>query len=134
MIFDMNRQVTLLLFSIASGILIGILFDIYRVIRGEERPGNIVTAIEDILFWILTGVLVFIFMMYTNYAFLSFNIFVYIAIGLVLYFSILSKYFINVFSVFLGVFLLITRTVIYYISYPLRVIFYNLLKKRDKKI
>jgi len=85
MIFTMPEQVNLFIYSLLCGALIGVLFDVYRTFRGFESLNKLVTAIEDLLFWILTGLIIFIFMMYTSYAFMSFNVFVYIALGLFIY-------------------------------------------------
>jgi len=92
----MEQQIILFVFSLLSGVLIGVLFDIYRIIRGFEDVGAIITIIQDILFWIATGFIVFIFMMYTSYAYMSFNVFVYVSIGLFVYIKLISKIFINV--------------------------------------
>ena len=134
MIFNMEKQITIFIFSILSGFLIGVLFDLYRIIRWNEIPGKIVTAIEDLLFWILTAILVFIFMMYTNYAYLSFNIFAYIAIGIFVYFKLISKLVINVLKNVFRIVQLGVRVLIYHVFYPIRVIFQKITKKYDKNI
>lgn len=129
MIFDMNRQVTLFIFSLLSGVAVGVLFDFYRVIRGLKESGKVITAIEDILFWILTGVLIFLFMMYTNYAYMSFNVFMYNGIGLLLYFFMVSKYAIRLWDKVLNFLNSIIRVAINWIFYPLRIIFHKIRKK-----
>lgn len=129
MIFDMSRQVTLFIFSLLSGMAVGVLFDFYRVIRGFEEPGKVITAIQDILFWILTGVLIFLFMMYTNYAYMSFNVFMYNGIGLILYFKIFSKYAIKLWDKVFSAVMTIIRLMINWVFYPLRIIFHKLRKK-----
>ncbi len=129
MIFSMPEQVNLFVFSIIGGMLIGILFDIYRIIRGFESLNKFITAVEDLLFWILTGIFIFIFMMYTSYAYMSFNVFVYIAIGLLIYLKLISKGFVKTLHKLL-IFLLTTfRIVFYVITYPIRVFFYKILRK-----
>ncbi|HAK44240.1 MAG TPA: spore cortex biosynthesis protein YabQ [Clostridium sp.] len=129
MIFDMGRQITLFIFSLLSGMLVGIFFDVYRVIRGFEQPGIIITAIQDLLFWILTGIIVFIFMMYTNYAYMSFNVFVYNGIGLFIYFKLFSHIFLLGYGKVLNAILAIFRVTFYYLFYPIRIIFYKIIKK-----
>lgn len=129
MIFSMSQQVNLFVFSLLSGMLIGVLFDTYRTVRGFESLNKLVTAVEDILFWILTGIIIFIFMMYTSYAYMSFNVFVYIALGLFIYLKSISKAFVKTLhSVLVSVFKT-TRIIFYIITYPLRVCFYKLLGK-----
>lgn len=129
MIFDMGRQITLFIFSLLSGMLVGIFFDVYRVIRGFEQPGIIITAIQDLLFWILTGIIVFIFMMYTNYAYMSFNVFVYNGIGLFIYFKLFSHIFLLGYGKVLNAILAIFRVTFYYLFYPIRIIFHKIIKK-----
>jgi len=129
MIFDMGRQITLFIFSLLSGMLVGIFFDVYRVIRGFEQPGIIITAIQDLLFWILTSIIVFIFMMYTNYAYMSFNVFVYNGIGLFIYFKLFSHIFLLGYGKVLNAILAIFRVTFYYLFYPIRIIFHKIIKK-----
>lgn len=129
MIFDMNRQITLFIFSLINGMAVGVLYDFYRVIRGFEEPGKIITAIQDILFWILTGILIFILMMYTNYAYMSFNVFVYNGLGIILYFKLMSRRVILIWGRVIESILTIVRVISNWLFYPLRIIFHKLRKK-----
>jgi spore cortex biosynthesis protein YabQ len=130
MIFSMSQQVNLFVFSLLSGILIGVLFDIYRIIRGFESLNKLITAIEDILFWVLTGIIIFMFMMYTSYAYMSFNVFVYIGIGLLLYLKIISRTFVNTLHSLLVVIFKGIRIMFYIITYPIRIGFYKIITKK----
>ena len=49
------NQATLFLIFTLNGLLIGAIFDVFRIIRKTFKTKDIVTYIEDILFWILTG-------------------------------------------------------------------------------
>lgn len=129
MIFDMNRQVVLFVFSLLTGMTVGISYDFYRVIRGFQEPGKVITAIQDILFWILTGIIVFILMMQTNYAFMNFNVFVYNAIGVILYFKIFSEHVITMWKGTLDFGITIIRIISSWLFYPLRIVFHKLRKK-----
>ncbi len=119
----------LFIFSLLSGMLVGVFFDADRVIRGFEEPGRIVTFIQDLLFWVLTGILIFIFMMNTNYAYMSFNVFVYNGLGLLIYFKILSRVFILGCNKILNFFLTFFRIILYYLFYPIRIVFEKIRKK-----
>lgn len=129
MIFDMDKQITLFFFSVINGMAIGVLYDFYRVIRGFEEPGKIITALQDILFWILTGIIIFILMLYTNYAYMSFNVFLYNGLGLVLYFKILSKHTITIVDKLIDLIVTVIRITFNWLFYPLRIIFHKLRKK-----
>ena len=52
------------LYSIIAGILTGFLFDFYRTFRGFENIHKVLIIIEDILFWILLGILIFFSSLY----------------------------------------------------------------------
>jgi spore cortex biosynthesis protein YabQ len=129
MIFSMTQQINLFVFSLLSGVLIGVLFDIYRIIRGFESLNKFITAVEDILFWILAGIIIFIFMMYTSYAYMSFNVFVYIGIGLLVYLKVISRAFVKTLHNLLVVIFKVIRITFYIITYPLRFSFYKLIRK-----
>ena len=51
----MENQFFVLLIFIISGVIIGTLFDIFRIRRRLLNLPNFITYIEDIIFWILTG-------------------------------------------------------------------------------
>ena len=40
-----------------NGVIIGILFDFFRILRKSFKTPDFVTYIEDVIFWILTGLL-----------------------------------------------------------------------------
>jgi spore cortex biosynthesis protein YabQ len=125
----MEQQIILFVFSLLSGVLIGILFDIYRIIRGFEDVGAIITIIQDVLFWIATGFIVFVFMMYTSYAYMSFNVFVYVSIGLFVYIKLISKIFINVLHNVLLAIGKVLRVIFNTLSYPVRFCLYKIIGK-----
>ena len=89
----MPSELTSILAFFCSGILIGLLFDIFRITRRTFKTPNIITYIEDTLFWILSGLLV----LYIIYVFTTGEIRLYmiltLIIGTIIYFLIISKYF-----------------------------------------
>lgn len=134
MISPVFTQFNLLVYSLLAGVLTGILFDFYRVLRGLEAPNRVITFIEDTLFWILTSIIVFIFLLRTNYAYLREYVFISIALGIILYMWILSKYFIKLEYRFARSITLFIRVTFKYIVYPFLLIFYKLKRKNRQKI
>ncbi len=53
----MNNQAYSFIIFIINGILIGILFDIFRILRKSFKTSDFITCIEDVIFWILTGII-----------------------------------------------------------------------------
>ena len=110
-----------------NGLIIGAIFDLFRGIRKTFKCNNIITYIQDILFWILSGILIIIFMyLYTDGCIRSF-IFVGLSIGIIFYLLTVSKY---VFKIY--VFLLKNiKYLLYWIFFPFRFV-YKLLKCDNK--
>lgn len=92
----MQNQVYVFIAFILNGILIGILFDIFRILRKSFKTPDIVTYVEDIIFGILSGLLILFSIMKFNNGELRVYLFLGIILGLTLYLLIFSKIFINV--------------------------------------
>ena len=52
------NQANLFLIFVINGVAIGLLFDMFRILRKTFKTSDLVTTIQDILFWMLTGILV----------------------------------------------------------------------------
>ena len=52
-----TNQAYLFCIFIINGIIIGILFDFFRILRKTFKTSDLITYIEDSLFWILTGII-----------------------------------------------------------------------------
>ena len=83
---DLSVQFDIVIYSLLAGLLTGVLFDAYRIIRGSNIS-KIVIWIEDLLFWMLCAVIIFTFLLYVNYAFLGFYVYLFIFLSLILYYS-----------------------------------------------
>ena len=91
---SINQLYTLFVF-ILSGAVIGILFDLFRILRKSFKTPDIITYIEDILFWILTGLFLLYIIFKYSFGQLRIYMFVSLIIGIVIYFLTISKYFIK---------------------------------------
>ncbi|MDW8801681.1 spore cortex biosynthesis protein YabQ [Clostridium sp. A1-XYC3] len=129
MIISISEQFRLVIFSLIAGIITGVLFDSYRLIRGFSSVNKIITFIEDTLFWIFTAVVVFIFLLYTNYAYIGAYVYMCIAIGIYLYIKLLSHIFIKSQYKVLGILGKVLRISRNLILYPFQVIVYSIKRK-----
>jgi spore cortex biosynthesis protein YabQ len=127
-------QFNLLFFSLLAGVITGMLFDLYRVFRGFENPNRIVTFIEDTLFWILTGIIVFIFLLSTNHAYMREYVYITIATGILLYMMFLSKIFIKIQYNVLKTLAKLIRVTLNFLFYPVNILYYKLKRKNKQKI
>jgi spore cortex biosynthesis protein YabQ len=89
-----NQAYLFLVFSL-TGVIIGALFDIFRVLRKSFKTADIITYIEDVLFWILTGILVLYNIWYFNDGEIRLFMFLGIIMGVLIYLLTLSRLFIN---------------------------------------
>ena len=87
-----SNQIILLLIFVITGTIIGILFDFFRIQRKIIKHFDFITYIQDILFWLLSGlIIIFSIMKFTNGELRSYMIFG-IIVGVIIYFSIFSKF------------------------------------------
>lgn len=119
----MDNQAYLFAIFIINGILIGILFDIFRILRKSFKTIDIVTYIQDVVFWILTGILTLFFIFTYNNGEIRLYVFLGIILGILLYMLTISKYIIK-FSVIIITFIKnIIGKFIKIIIYPFNFIF-----------
>ena len=90
------NQLHLFIFFLIDGIIIGIIFDIFRILRKTFKHKDFVIYLQDILFWILTGIL----LLYTTFIFNDSEIRLYMILssflGFIIYLFTISKFFIKV--------------------------------------
>lgn len=90
-----HQVLNLFTFTI-TGIVIGILFDIFRITRRSFKTPDFITYVEDILFWILTGIILLFTIFTFNNGEIRLYIFVSLVLGLILYMITLSKHFVKI--------------------------------------
>lgn len=122
-------QFNIILYALLAGILTGAMFDLYRIIRGHNVP-KIIIIVEDILFWILAALVVFSFLLYTNYAFLGFYVYIFMIISLFLYLKVISPIFISIELRMLVGIGRILRVTTKNLIYPFKFVIYNLTGKK----
>ena len=90
-----NQAYLFLVFTL-NGIIIGLLFDIFRVLRRSFKTSDIITYVQDVLFWILTGFI----LLYSIFTFSNGEIRLYmflaVFLGCLIYMLVFSKYFIKI--------------------------------------
>lgn len=89
---ELYSQLFCLLMFTITGIAIGILFDIFRILRKSFKTADIITYLQDILFWILAGLIILFAIFRFNNGEIRSYLFVGIAIGILLYMLTMSKF------------------------------------------
>ncbi len=91
-----TNQAYLFFVFIINGILIGLIFDLFRISRKVIKTNNLMTYIEDFIFWILTGFIVLYSIFVFNNGELRLFMFIGIILGVIIYILLMSRYFIEI--------------------------------------
>ena len=110
----MEQLLCLIAFTVI-GIVIGVLFDIFRILRRSFKTADWLTTLQDILFWILAGFIILFSIFKFNNGEIRSYIFVGIALGVLIYILTISKYIVK-YSV------IIIKFIKKILSYPINLI------------
>ena len=91
-----TNQAYLFLIFMVNGIIIGILFDFFRILRKSFKTADLITYIEDILFWILAGIILLYSIFVFNNGEIRLFMFLAVILGTIIYMLIASKYVIKI--------------------------------------
>lgn len=92
----MLNQAYIFIIFVLNGFIIGLLFDLFRILRKSFKTVDIITYLEDFMFWILTGFI----LLYSVFKFSNGEIRLYIFLGVILgtilYILAFSKIFVKI--------------------------------------
>lgn len=118
---EVYNQLFCLLIFIITGIVIGILFDIFRILRRSFKTADWVTYLQDILFWILAGSIMLFSIFTFNSGEIRSYVFIGIILGIIIYILAISRFFVKISVIIIKFFKKI-------LSYPINFV-KNILKK-----
>ncbi len=98
MLVSVSNQAYVFLNCILGGLLVGLMFDIFRLSRKYLSSKDIVTYIEDILFWVLVGAIVLFTAFFSNNGEIRGYVLLGIFLGAVFYFLVFSRLILNTLS------------------------------------
>ena len=91
-----TNQAYLFLIFILNGIIIGLLFDFFRILRKTFKTKDLVTYIEDLLFWIFTGFILLYSIFTFNNGEIRLFMFIVVILGTIIYLIFVSSYIIKI--------------------------------------
>ncbi len=100
--------------TIYGGIIIGLLFDINKAIKLNFKILDKVSFVFDILFWVLSTIIIFITINTMEFFDLRYYHFIALTVGFLLYYTIISKFVLKILNKLIGI---IKSTVIFIIKY-----------------
>lgn len=110
----LSQLYSLLIFTI-TGIIIGVFFDIFRILRRSFKTPDIITYIEDVLFWVFTGVFFITVLFKFNNGEIRSYVLLGLILGIIVYMLSISKYFIKINMA-------IIKIIKKILAYPIRII------------
>lgn len=92
----MQNQTYAFAMFILNGLLIGILFDIFRIFRKSFNTSDFITYVQDIMFWIFSGLILLYSIFKFNNGEIRLFVFIGVMLGISLYILIFSRMFVKV--------------------------------------
>ena len=121
------EQLTNFIYFIITGMTLGVIFDIFRILRKSFKTSDIITNIQDILFGIITGTILLSAIFLFNNGELRLYLFLGIVFGIIIYMLSISKYFIKINIIIINfikrIIILITKPFIFLLKFIKKLFF-----------
>ncbi len=140
---NVSTELYIFLSTVGAGLAIGLVYDLFRVVRARAKATGLFADLQDIIFWLITTGIVFTVIFVTNNGRIRWFEFMGVILGLVLYFFTISWIICRVLNWFLSILvkfflicfkIILTPVVFLYkiISKPIRCI-HRLIRKALRK-
>ena len=114
-----NQAYLFLVFTL-TGIIIGILFDFFRILRKSFKTCDLLTYIEDVAFWVLTGIIVLYNIWYFNDGEIRLFMLLGISMGAIIYALTLSNFVVTISTIVIKKIKFIVNKIFNIILIPLK--------------
>lgn len=85
------RQLELFGYSLVFGVLLGVLYDVFRIFRLIFLKNKVAVIFQDILFWVIAGFGTFLFFLATNFGHIRFYMLLGMLIGALAYYLTIGR-------------------------------------------
>lgn len=116
-------QVYIFLYAILGGAIVAFLYDVLRIKRRAIKTSVILVSLEDILYWLIAAIILFLIVYKSNSGEMRGYIFIGNVIGVILYEEIFSRIVIGSSMMIINI---VKKTVMFIwriLSYPFRVLY-----------
>lgn len=108
--------------TLYGGIIMGFVYDVYRIFRYYLKPKKVATFIEDFIFWIIISTIFLTVILYTNWGEIRGYVFLGFFSGAFLYSKFLSKIIISTIVWIVNGIINILKYIFKIIFFPLRLL------------
>lgn len=88
---SLSVQLYAFVITLLAGASFGLLFDLYRLLRGWLRPGTIATVSMDLFFWVVATPVLAVYILMANWGELRLYVLIGVLLGLAFYYLIFSR-------------------------------------------
>ena len=131
--FNIRGETIVFLASINTGLIAGMIYDVYRVFRYYSKPKKILSFIEDLIFWLLISIVFFFTLIKTTEGVIRGFLFFGFLLGLAIYFKLISKYIFIIIKGIIRLILDLINEILNVITFPYKKL-KNFTKKRVSKV
>ena len=115
-------QIHVFLYAIAAGAIVAFLYDILRIKRRAIKTNVIIVSLEDMLYWLITAIIIFLTVYNSNSGEIRGYIFIGNIAGVLIYLLLLSKIVISSSMAIINFFKKIFRFIFIVLMYPVKII------------
>ncbi len=115
---DYQLQLNSFIIFLLDGIIIGLIFDFFRILRRSIKTPDLITYLEDIILSLIIGIILILSIVIFNNGELRLYIFLGLIVGLLLYLVTVSKYIIRLNTSILSIFITLIKKVFKILSFP----------------
>lgn len=139
MLVPISSQAYIFLYTVLGGIIVGFVYDLFRVSRKVIKTKNIIVYLEDIIFWVIVSLIIFAVLFASNAGEIRGYALIGITLGVIIYAFMLSQYIVRILvkgiNVIKNIFVYLYKVIMIPIKflkkvlhYPI-IIVYNIFKK-----
>ncbi len=96
MLVSLNAQALIFLYTVIGGLFVGFIYDLFRISRKVFKPSNWVIYLQDIIFWFIVSIVIFITFFISNAGEIRGYAIIGIILGAILYACTMSFFIMKV--------------------------------------
>lgn len=123
MMVSVSSQAYIFLYTVAGGMLIALVYDIFRILRKAVKTGGLITDVQDLMYWLIVTVIMFLTIYYSNDGEIRAYLFIGAFIGVILYSLLFSRIVMSSSLFIIKMVTYVIKCIIFIVSYPVRLLF-----------
>ena len=123
MTMSVGSQAYIFLCSVAGGMAVALIYDFFRISRKAVKTGNLMIYIEDLLYWLIAAVVIFMTVYYGNEGELRSYLFIGALLGALLYALLFSRPVMNSSMFLINILKRIIKAIFFILFFPFKIFF-----------